>query len=540
MKQTRRSTFADRILKAGAAVFAAHMIFKLIGFAQFYVVGVEVDTTTWETIYGFAFEGVIFSLFLVGEEMIGPAFLPLFIAEKEENSERAAWSLANTLLTAQFIVLIAIVVALMVVPGAITRFVTYWSDKPGHVDLAAGGVRLMAPALIFFSIGSTTYMLLNGYKRFFMAALGDAAWKACVLVGVVVGIGFMGMSWKALVLGVVAGGVAKVLTHVAGMPRMLTLVRPSFRFSRPMFRTLLVLMLPLFIGILFAKGRDFYNNITVLSSLEADGLIKANAYGRKLFAAISTVVPYALSIAMFPFFCDLAARRDHDKLAEILTKSGRMLLVAFIPVSLVFVIYSHSLVELLVAGKFSRSDAELAGVSMACYTLVLPAYSLEMLLMQAFFAKRKTTTITVVGIIFSSASILISYLGVIHFGAKGATALAIVALGFAASRTGKTIALAALIHREVPVFPARETASFLIRTIIVGLVCATAVWAIFLGFDHGFGAPTGKLALSLKLLAGAGAATAAFPLAAVSLKVREPFEMLDWTWRKLRRRGLDK
>jgi hypothetical protein len=40
--------------------------------------------------------------------------------------------------------------------------------------------RTLGPAVIGLSLGSTTYVLLNGYKRFFLAAFGDAVWKFAV------------------------------------------------------------------------------------------------------------------------------------------------------------------------------------------------------------------------------------------------------------------------------------------------------------------------------------------------------------------------
>ena len=169
-------TIGERIIKATMSVFIAHLCFKVVGFAQFFVIGGVTETVQWECIYGFAFDGVIFSLFLIGEELIGPALLPVFIDEKEKNSEEAAWLLANTLLTFQLIILGITVLVLYLFPETLTRWITYFDadKKKENFELAVQGVRLMAPALICFSLGSTTYILLNGYKKFFLAAFGDA------------------------------------------------------------------------------------------------------------------------------------------------------------------------------------------------------------------------------------------------------------------------------------------------------------------------------------------------------------------------------
>lgn len=531
----QHKTIGDRIIKASAAVFIAHLCFKLVGFAQFFVIGGVTETVQWECIYGFAFDGVIFSLFLIGEELIGPAFLPVFIDEKEKKSENAAWLLANTLLTCQLIILGIVVLVLFLFPDTLTRWITYFDvgKKKENFDLAVKGVRMMAPALICLSLGSTTYMLLNGYKKFFLAAFGDAVWKAFVLVAVVVGVKFLGFSWQALVFGIVVGSVLKLLTHLVGLIKQLHLFHPAFSINNPAFKSMLMLMIPLFIGIVFAKGRDFYNNITVLSSLETDGLIKANAYGRKLFQAFGMIVPYTLSIAMFPFFCDLVSQDNKEKLGEILTKSGRMLLVLFVPMSLVVVVLAPVLVKLLVIGKFSEEDAFLAGISMACYTLVLPAYGMEMLLMQAFFAKRKMYMVTFIGITFSALSILISYLGIIKFGAKGATALIIIALGYVVSRILKTGFLLGILKRSVPMFKWRESCSFFLRLTIIGASAALCTWLAFRVYDSSFGIPSGKIMLIVKLVLGGLMAVFVFFTGTTLLKISEPYEMFDWAKKKI-------
>jgi peptidoglycan biosynthesis protein MviN/MurJ (putative lipid II flippase) len=534
--QTEGTPVGERIVRAGIAVFIAHACFKLLGFVQFFVVGGVAATPTWETVYGFAFTGVVFSVFLIGEELIGPALLPVFTGVKERQSEGAAWRVANTLWTFQLLILLAAVAALMLVPQLLTRWLTYWDPVHDHeyFDLAVGGLRWMAPALLGFSLGSTTYMLLNGYKKFFLAAFGDAVWKAGVLLAVGLGMGWLGFSWRALALGVVAGSLGKLVTHLVGLRGKLRMFRPCIDAKNPEFRAMLRLMAPLLLGIVFAKVRDFYNHITVLSSLEAGGLIKANAYGRKLFEAISMMVPYTLSIAMFPFFCDLVARNSQEHLGEILTKSGRMLLVVFLPVAMVFVVYSHVLVQLLVIGEFSAADARLAGVSMACYTLVLPAAGLEMMLMQAFFAHRRMWLVTGIGMLFSLLSIMISYVGIIHFHAAGARALLVVALGFVISRTLKALALTAFLKQSVPLFPARETGWFLFRLTLVGAVATAAVYGLFHGWDAILGTPDDKIALAGKLVAGIIAAAGGYLLSVWIMRIREPLEMLQWAWARAR------
>jgi peptidoglycan biosynthesis protein MviN/MurJ (putative lipid II flippase) len=44
---------------------------------------------TFDVVYAFAFENCIFMLFLIGEEVLGPAFLPVFMRERTSSLKKA-------------------------------------------------------------------------------------------------------------------------------------------------------------------------------------------------------------------------------------------------------------------------------------------------------------------------------------------------------------------------------------------------------------------------------------------------------------------
>jgi peptidoglycan biosynthesis protein MviN/MurJ (putative lipid II flippase) len=239
---------------------------------------------------------------------------------------------------------------------------------------------------------------------------------------------------------------------------------------------------------------------------------------------------------MFPFFCDLVNRNDKKELGKVITQAGRILWVLFVPVSMLFLIYSYPLVELLKMGHFSIIDAYRSGISMACYTLVLPAYALEMLLMQAFFANRKMLSVTVIGIFFSSLSILISYIGIIKLGANGTIALVVVALGYAISRIGKTITLGVMLKKIMPIFPTHETLIFMLKVIFMSAFSTLLCYFIFLGIDRITYIRNPKLFLLLKLVLGGTAAGVSYLMMCFVLKVKEPTIMLHWCLEKIKRK----
>ncbi|MFO7870586.1 MAG: lipid II flippase MurJ [Kiritimatiellia bacterium] len=528
---------SHRIARAGLVVMAAHWIFKAASAVQAWLVGSYLPGADFDVIYGFAFLSCIYAVFLVGEEMIGPAFLPVFAGEVDGKGEEAGWKFANTVLTVQLLVLLIVASAIMLWPDSVIRLFTSWraGDDPEKYALGRSALRWLAPSLVFLSLGTTTYMLLNGYKRFFLAAFGDAAWKICVLVSVVLGMMIFGMDHRAVIFGLLAGSIAKLLTHLAGLIREVKLLRPSLAFSNPAVKRMLMLMLPLMAGIILARVRDIVNDVKILSVLETDGLIKANILGKKIYTTVGWLIPYAFSIAMFPFFCEMVDRKDRKNLSLIVARSCRMLLSVFIPFALVIVVLARPGCLFLQWRNFTVQEAQWTAVSTACYVLAVPAAAIEYVLMQAFFAHRRMISVTVVGMVFSAFAMGVSYIGIIKLGAAGSSALAVIALGLAASRAMKSVSLLVLLKKNVDLPPAGESVSFLVRTGAAALVSAGACYAAVLGFETWVSAGSAKPVLLSKLAAGALASAAGFTAAVRLVRVKEPGMMFEWAMERLRR-----
>ncbi|MBQ9432504.1 MAG: hypothetical protein IJU44_13235 [Kiritimatiellae bacterium] len=481
MGENKKASLEKSIFKAGFIVLIAHLLFKFAGLIQAKVMGHCLPQEVFDVVYVAAFENCIFMLFLIGQEILGPAFLPVFMREMNESGgEDSAWSFANTVLTLQFIILVAAAAILAVFPNAFVRFFTQWTadGDPEKFRLCAKSIRLLSPTLIGLSLGTTTYLLLNGYKRFFLAALGDAVWKFVAIGFLVSATVFSKDTVTMLLCGLVAGAFCKVGTHVLGLRDKVRKFRPMLDFKSPAFKSLCLLVLPLLIGIFVSRARDIFNNVYVLSSLKESGLMQANSMGRKLQSTFLFLVPYTLSVVAFPYFCELVDKNDTRKIGELLTKFGRILLALFTPFAVYVAVSAVPMTSLLFkGGHFDSTAVTRTAVSLACYTAVLPAAALEALFMQAFFANRRMISLTVIGIVFSILSMLLSWLGMTVFGPRNSLMfLASVAGGFALTRSLKTVALVQIFKQTAPVFPVAQTCGFLVRVVLASVVAAAAGW----------------------------------------------------------------
>ncbi|MCL2103886.1 MAG: hypothetical protein FWH21_02335 [Kiritimatiellaeota bacterium] len=459
-----------RILRAGIFVAMAHLLFRLAGLIQAKVMAHYLTPATFEVVFSFAFTNCLFMVFLIGEELMASTFLPVFMKENDKVSNNSAWAFVNTVLTLQFLILLVVTVVFLVAPDMVVKVMTGWRTdaSPEKYALAVTSVRTMAPVLLGLALGSTTYALLNGYKRFFLAALGDAVWKFCAIAIFLVGIRFIRDGAQLLIWGLVAGSVCKVLTHLFGLRDKLSNVRPMLALSHPAVKTLALLMMPLVVGVLITKVRDIYNNIYALSTLtEKSGLIQANDIGKKLQGTLAHLVPVALSIAVFPFLCELANNKDQRGMGELVTRFGRMMLAVFAPFAVFVAIMATPLTAFIFkGGQFDDESVRFTAVSLACYTFVLPAAAVEPLMNKTFFANRQMISFTIIGVVFSLMSMGISWIGLKTYTGNDLLLLAFIAGGFTLTRILKCIALVEILKRKVPVFPFVETALFLVRMVV--------------------------------------------------------------------------
>ena len=478
------TSLVRRIGSASVLIIAAMLIFKLLGLLQARLIGGYCDPITRD-LFSFSFDTVFLGIFLIGEEAFAPVFLPLFMLQRKK-SEAEAWGFAGTALTFQFILTTLLAGVCGLFPKHIVSFLTAWDSadaNPLYAKLAPEYVRYMSLGLFGACLSSLTYMLLNGYKRFFRAALGDAFLKFGIIGGLVTGVLIKGelsaqQAFFALSAGVVSGSIFKLLIHLSGLRRELPSLKLNIRFLSPVFRQYLWLVLPLLFGVLFARFRDTFNQAYILSNIHEEGLLAANVWGRKIYQAVSAILPYAISIAVFPFLCELQETRDKPKQGEILTHSCTLLFLICAPLAALLCGVAVPLTRVIYeTGRFTAQDSALVATSTFCYTLVLPFYALEMVLMQAFFAEQKTMAVTLIGIVFSTISVGLSALGILYFGWEGALALIAVAGGYTFSRLLKTITLSVYAGRFVPLFPDKGSRRIIAATLLISVLAGFAAYA---------------------------------------------------------------
>ncbi len=433
----RRGHWSPGVIARGAAAVAGVAVAtKALGFLEKVALAYYFGTDARVDAY-FVATSVPILLFLWIRELIEPPFLPLFVQKLEDGREAQGWRLFS---------LVGLALALLAGACALAaRF----ASEPLVASLAPGFdgesmamtgrlLRLLAPAALFLSLSSITYITLNAYGRFLLPASGDLALKAAPLLCCILFVSQLGI--QALALGYLVGAIARLGIHALGLRGKLGMLALPTAEDRADLVRFGWLVLPLVLGSGFAQISELADNH--FSSLIGAGGVAVKSYARKIRDVPLEIVGYSLSVVLFPYFAHRAAALGGEWL-RVLARCLRGLALFFSALGVVLFVLREPLVSLILErGAFDREAREATAGVLAMYSLGMSAFALEGVLVLLFFALKDTLTPVTVGILGVLLHIALCALLIGPLGVGG------VALALTVSKTVKLIALGVLLHRR--------------------------------------------------------------------------------------------
>lgn len=314
----------------------------------------------------------------------------------------------------------------------LTAAVMIWANPLSH--LAAPGLgplaakrlayflRIIAPAQIFFLLGSCCSAVLYLRKQFQAPALSPLVYNAFIIaLGVLMrGSGIEGFCWGVLV-GAFLGNFLLPLTAVR--------FGGDFRWRwvvwHPSLKKFLVLALPLMVGQSVVVLDE--QLVRVFGSLAAVGAISWLNYARRIMLVPVGVVAQAAGTASYPFLAEAFASGDARKFSETLSTAFRNTLAVLIPLSLWMILAAEPIVVLIFQqGRFSAEDTVETVWALRILLSVVFCWGIQQILGRGYYARQDTVTPAVIGTLCTVAVIPIYFIAAGRFGARGvATASAL-------------------------------------------------------------------------------------------------------------------
>ncbi len=549
------------VARATAGIGALHLVRFVIGFLAQPLIAHNLGLRWQADAYAVATD-IVQRFWLLFEKVINPAFLPNFIAAMKDEGEERAWQLAST---AVWLVVGALLLVTPIAWFFMPALVHLLAQKttPQGIDLTIRAARVLLLGLFFLGFSSLTYTILNGYKRFVYAALGDALWKLGVFLGAATAYKLYGKPLGALakiakdgtlsaaqntqlldlaekslwltVWGFVLGALFKLVPHVLAIGPKWRLLKPKIDLKDPLTRKMFALAVPLLLGIAVSESRGFY-----LLRLADDPTIQVEAgraaikWSRIIGDNLIQIFPYALSIGIFPYLADLARDRNRQPLTDTLLGALRICVFTFVPLTAILIALRFPLLRAVwESGRLTQADTIAMSAPFVAYTLGLVAFACEMMLSQAFYAMTRAWTPTLIGLATSVLWIFAAKVGVQNLG----YGLAAIAGAESLSKTVKCLVMWRMLRPHLGAIKHRDNALFALKVVAGALVAAFCA-AFIIGFiAPGVDASHFKIKmLGAVSIAGIGG-LAAFAGAASLLKIEETRALSKLWQRVARRRG---
>ena len=300
---------------------------------------------------------------------------------------------------------------------------------------------------------------------------------------------------------------------------------------------------PLLIGVLFARYRDLSS--TFFQSYTAEGDFGIIEFAKKVTNLPIVLVAYSLSIAMFPYLCDLATERDKTALARVVGRTLRMIAFFFLPLTVLTIVLAGPVMQLLGdRGDWSPEKIHSARMALGLLSIGILFMSIENVLMQTFFSLQRTVLPTVLGMVFSVTYGLGLYVAIERLGWDSPSqAFLVVCVAYPLPRLLKNCCLFGVLQRQLGLVPLRDAATFLGKLLVICVAVGAVAWGGYAPLSRAVPLPSaggGRVAFELTkclhVAAPALAALATFVALAALLRAEEFLAVVEW----VRRRGWKK
>lgn len=398
--------FGDGIIRAALLISVGNVLTRIFGVAREVVLASLFGTAGVAAAFVLADNVLTIFFDLLVSGAISSALVPLlsrYAANTVAEKRAEFWHIVNTLLTVGLLFLVSIVALLQLVTDPLMAFMGQ-GEKPEIRQLAAGLTRVMVLGIVFLGVSSIMMATLQALQRFAWSALSLAIRNASI---VLIALVFRDWGIWSMVVGVVVGTFMLVVLQAPGL-RDLPL-RPSLDLQHPIFREILRLYRPIFLGLLVTSGVLFIDR--AIASTTGRDTLAAMRYATTLQQFTLGLVGSALAIAILPSLSRQAAQTDLRAYRQTLTSGLRLLLVLIIPATLGLLAIALPTISLLYErNEFKETSRWITYVALLGYVPGIPAAALDQMLIFAFYARSNTLTPVLVGVVSNLAYLLLALL----------------------------------------------------------------------------------------------------------------------------------
>ncbi len=352
----------NKLLRVFTSITGVIILSKLLGFVR-QMITASVFGATIETDVISLSEGLIGNIKYVLVQTLLTSFVAIYLHIREEDP-RNARRFGVDVGKAFSLVAMVIIGVVLIFAQQIAKLIAP-SYSAEHTAQLATYLRIYAPVLILFVWMSVFHALLNANQRFIPGELEGMNQSIILIIFILALQSFLGVQvlvaafwayviWNTVFLGFLS---KPYWEKSSGNP-----------FRNPAIKRLLRMTTPLLLGYSMVYINQQVDKILV--SGEAAGTVTALGYAAVLSNLVSTLIASFCSI-LFTYITMHISKNDDEVAANMVTRSATMLMMIFLPISILTIICSEDIVSIAFGrGAFTSESVSIAASALCGYALM--------------------------------------------------------------------------------------------------------------------------------------------------------------------------
>ena len=334
--------------------------------------------------------------FLVGG-MLSAALVPVLSDYLRTRTKEEFLRLVGTLLGVFSSVLAVLVLLLQVTAPAVAQLLAGGFDEfdPTLLPLTVRLIRLVTPAVWFFSMAGVVTAVLYARERFTLPAVATAIYNLGIVLSAPLLAARLGI--VSLAIGILAGSMAQLAVMTWDLMRSGPTLRLRLELGHPALRKILWLYAPIAVGLvvsLFQVGLD-----RRLASRTGAQSIAWMANATTLQQMPLGLISVAIALASLPRLSQFYAVGDEAAYRHTLERGLRMVLLLIVPAAVGLWLLGTPITRLLFErGSFTADDTGRVVQALDIYLLGMLFAAIDFPLNYAFYARNNTVLPALVGV----------------------------------------------------------------------------------------------------------------------------------------------
>jgi putative peptidoglycan lipid II flippase len=343
------------------------------------------------------------------------ALVPTFVQVHENEGKEKAQQLLSGVIIWNTAVLAAVSVLLALTASFILPIIGS-GFSTSKLGLTRSLFFVFLPILFISGIKMTWAAILNACDRFALVALSPIM---IPLVSIAMLL-WVGRTWGiyALAVGTLSGYVIEAALLGWGLIRNGFCIIPHWQGLHHDLKKVINQYIPVVAGTLLMCGTMLVDQS--MAAMLGTGSVATLNYGNKVVTLILGIGTVSLSTSVFPYFSRMVAVSDWAGIRHTLKTYAYLIVVVTIPLTLIIVYFSESVVRLLFErGAFTSMDTRIVSQVQALFLLQLPFYFLGILIVRLISSLKMNRILMQAAIVNLFSKVIFNYFFMKQLGVAG-------------------------------------------------------------------------------------------------------------------------